>query len=448
MRPDLRFRRLLTVWAPLAITFLLVTGSTPVVNACINRLPGRIHEIDLAAFALFLSMIVVLHSPLFVAREISMKLSVDRAGARRALKFCLCVAALSSVLEVLIGTTPLGRILLGAFTEREDVVAIAQPAFLYIWPAPFAIAVRAVYQAHQIQHDDTLFVGLGTVVRLIVIASFGFLLAPDLAMSGPVLGAIAIVVGIFIEMVFSVWRGHAVARPPETSTEVPLGLTRFAVPLMFANVLGVLASLFYLRIAALVARDVQQTSLAAFQEIRPLAWMFTAGGFALQSLTTAKIRTRADEAPMVRFSVIVGGALTVALAMLAFVPPLRSWILVDLLGERAGGAVLAFAVPTLMLAVGLPVLQSVRFTLRGILIARGHTRAITLIGVVSLTLIATAISFDLLLTANGAFNAYVIWLGTLAVELVVMLRLIFGRGGPAAEGFPAPVRGPEVSAGG
>ena len=330
MRPDLRFRRLLTVWAPLAFTFLLVTGSTPVVNACINRLPDRIHEVDLAAFALFLSVIVVLHSPLFVAREISMKLSVDRAGARRALKFCLGVAVLSSVLEVLIGATQLGRILLGAFTEREDVVAIAQPAFLYIWPAPFAIAVRAVYQAHQIQRDDTLFVGLGTLVRLIVIAIFGFLLAPDLAMSGPVLGAIAIAVGIFIEMVFAVWRGRAVARPPETSTDAPPSLMGFAVPLMFANLLGVLASLFYLRIAALVAKDVQQTSLAAFQEIRPLAWMFTAGGFALQSLTTAKVRVRADEAPMFRFSAIVGGALTVALAIVAFVPPLRSWILVDL----------------------------------------------------------------------------------------------------------------------
>ena len=108
----------------------------------------------------------------------------------------------------------------------------------------------------------------------------------------------------------------------------------------------------------------------------------------------------------------------------------------------------SLAVPTLMLAVCLPILQSLRFTLRGILISRGHTRAITLIGIVSLTLIATAISFDLLLTGNGAFNAYVIWLGTLAIEIVVMLRLIFGRDGSVAVGLPAAVRGPEVSAGG
>ena len=39
-RPDLRPGRLIAVWVPLALTFLLVTGSTPVVNAAINRLPG------------------------------------------------------------------------------------------------------------------------------------------------------------------------------------------------------------------------------------------------------------------------------------------------------------------------------------------------------------------------------------------------------------------------
>ena len=307
--------------------------------------------------------------------------------------------------------------------------------------------MRAVYQAHQIQHDDTLFVGLGTLVRLVAIAMFGFLLAPDLAISGPVLGAIAVTVGIMIEMVFSVWRARSVARPPEVSDRTPPGLMRFAVPLMFANMLGVLASLFYLRIAALVPTDVQDSSLAAFQEIRPLAWLFTAGGFALQSLTTAKVKGPEDEAPMVRFSVIVGGVLSLALAVVAFVPPIRTWILVDLLGEVPGSRVLEFAVPTLMLAVGLPILQSVRFTLRGVLIARGHTRAITLINIVSLTLIASAISFELLPTENGAFNAYVIWFATLCLDLAVMLRLIFRRDGVPGD-LPVPVRGPEESTGG
>ena len=80
IRPDLRLGRLLAVWAPLAATFLLVTGSTPVINASINRLPGRVHEVDLAAFALFLAFIVVLHSPLFVTREIAKRADANMAS--------------------------------------------------------------------------------------------------------------------------------------------------------------------------------------------------------------------------------------------------------------------------------------------------------------------------------------------------------------------------------
>ena len=102
-REDLKLRRLLIVWAPLAATFLLVTGSTPVINAAINRLPGRAHETDLAAFAVFLSTIIVLHSPLFVSREIAIKLSLDRAGARRAMLFCVSAGAVVSLFEVVLG---------------------------------------------------------------------------------------------------------------------------------------------------------------------------------------------------------------------------------------------------------------------------------------------------------------------------------------------------------
>ena len=61
-------------------------------------------------------------------------------------------------------------------------------------------------------------------------------------------------------------------------------------------------------------------------------------------------------------------------------------------------------------------------------------------------MIGTAISFDLLPTGNGAFNAYVIWFATVAVELIVMLRLIFGPEG--TDDLPPPRRTPVESTGG
>ena len=422
-REELRPGRLLPIWAPLAATFLLVTGSTPIVNASINRLPGRDHPADLAAFALFLVCTIVIHSPLFVTREIAIKLSVDRAGSRRALRFCLLAGAVVALFELTLGLTPLGAWVLGAFTERESIVAGAHRAFLVIWPVPLLIAVRGVYQAHQIRVDDTLFVGLGTVVRLVFTAVLGLALAPHLNVNGPMLGALCVLMGVSTETVFAVVRARARARPPERSDDEALHPLRFGLPLMVANLLGVGASLFYLRIAGIVPDDVQEDSLAAFQEVKSLHWLFGAGAFAFQALTTAKVRTRADIGPMMRFSALVSGALTLLFAICVFTP-LRDWILVDLMNERADGEVVRLAAPALVVAVSMPLLTGLRFGLRGVLISRGHTRAITVVNILTLLILATVVWQRLLPFQNGALNAYWLWLAVLLLEVAILARLV------------------------
>jgi len=255
VRSDLQYRRLFLIWVPLALTFLLVTGATPVVNAAINRLPGGPHEADLAAFGIFLSVLIVLHSPLFVAREITIKLSRHQGGAARALRFMLGTAAVVAVLEAVIGFTPIGNVILRRFATDPDVVRGAHEAFRWIWPVPFVIAIRGVSQAHQISADDTLFVGLGTLVRLGATAVLGFWLAPRIGLGGPQLGAICILVGIIIEAAITVWRSSGIEHQPVQFEDPGPPASAFAIPLMVANALGLFASLFYLRIAGLVPEE-------------------------------------------------------------------------------------------------------------------------------------------------------------------------------------------------
>jgi len=435
------------MWVPLALTFLLVTGATPVINAAINRLPGGPHEADLAAFAIFLSVLIVLHSPLFVAREISIKLSRHRGGARRALRFMLMTAAVVSVLEAAIGFTPLGHLILRRFATDPDVIRGAHEAFRWIWPVPFVIAIRGVSQAHQISADDTLFVGLGTLVRLGATAVIGFVLAPRIGLGGPQLGAICILIGIVIEAAITVWRTARIESPEVQFDDPGPTAFAFALPLMFANALGLFASLFYLRIAGRVPEGFQEASLAAFQEVKPLHWLLASGAFALQSLTTAKVRHADDVRPMLRFSIGVGLGLSAVLAGVAFTP-LARWILVDVMGERPGGEVVAFARPALMLAAPMPLLTAVRFGLRGVLISRGRARPITITNVVSLLILSSAIAFDWLVSdKNGALNAYVLWNVTLVVEVVLLSRATFSPG-MVDDMLPPPQRSPREAAGG
>jgi Na+-driven multidrug efflux pump len=445
--PGLRPGRLFAVWWPLALTYVLVTGGTPIVNASINRLPGRDHAADLASFAVFLACIIVIHSPLLVTREIAIKMSVDRAGSRRALRFCLAAGALVAAFEALLGATPLGPLFLGLFTDRADLTQIAHRAFLVIWPVPILVAVRGVFQAHQIRADDTLFVGLGTLFRLVLTAVLGLLVAPHVEISGPMLGALCITFGLVSESVFAVGSARR-SRPPECSDAPPISAWRFGLPLMFANLLGVATQIFYLRIAGAVPVADQEASLAGFQEVKSLHLLLGAGALALQPMTTAKVQARDDVRPLGRFALACGIGLSALFAVFALIPPVRHWVLVDLLAEKPEGAVLRLATPALAMASALPFLGAVRFFLRGVLISRGHTRAITLSNILVLLLLASVVPLGLLPFArNGALNAYSIWALSLLLEIAILLRAIRWPGEGAAP-LPPPLRSPrEASAG-
>ena len=272
-------------------------------------------------------------------------------------------------------------------------------------------------------------------------------IAPHFDVSGPVLGAFCISFGIVIEAIVTVLRTrHVKAAEVEFDDAGPSAM-EFALPLMFANGLGLFASLFYLRMAGLVPEPVQESSLAAFQEVKPIHWLLASGAFALQSLTTAKVRRDADVRPMIRFSLVVGGGLTLIMSLIAFTP-VRDWLLIDLMGESADGRVVAFARPALMLAAPMPILNALRFVFRGILISRGRARPITLSNVVSLLILSTAIAFDCKPSEeNGALNAYVFWNITLVIELALLGRAAFGPG-TRDEGLPPPVRSPREAGAG
>jgi Na+-driven multidrug efflux pump len=217
---------------------------------------------------------------------------------------------------------------------------------------------------------------------------------------------------------------------------------------MFANLLGVSTQYFYLRIAGTVPADLRDASIAAFQEVMSLHLLIGSGALALQPITTAKARGDADVPALRRFAVLSSVFLSALCALLAFVAPLREWVLVDLLKERRGGAVVALATPALAVAAVHPILSGIRFFLRGILISRGHTRAITLSNVAILAFLACAPLLGLLpFPGNGALNAYCVWVVALGLEIAILAYAVRAQREGAAP-LPPPVRSPrEASAG-
>lgn len=443
MTGSLRFRRLVAIWIPLALTFFLLSGGTPVINASINRLPGERAEVDLAAFAVLLGVALFLHSPLLVTREIAIRLSVDRAGARAALRFCAAAGAVVAALELLLGLTPLGRLALLPFADREEVIAEAHRGIALLSPMPVLIAVRGVFHARQIREDDTKGVAIGTGVRLLATGLLGLLLGPHLGLSGARLGALCMSFGIALETASVLFQARSRAPLPDHSPRGRPKAASFALPLMLANVLGVGASVFYLRIAAAVPVAHQAASIAAFHQTRSLQWLFASGALALQSLTTAKAEGPGEARAMIRFSCAVGLAMSGCFA-LSILPGARTFILVDLLGEKADGAVAAYATPALALSSVMPFLNALRFSMRGVLIARGSTGTISVANVLALLLLEAAIRLDLTPSReNGAWNVQLWWIATLLFEIALMALL-----GRRRRPGPAPLRSPREATGG
>jgi len=196
-------------------------------------------------------------------------------------------------------------------------------------------------------------------------------------------------------------------------------------PLMLANGLGVAASLFYVRIAGEVALADQEASLAAFQETKSLHWLLGSGGFALQSLTTAKVAGAPDHRPLMRFAVVIGGVLSFLLAVIALTP-LRDWVLVDLMNEARDGDVYRFATVALTLAVPMPLYNALRFTMRGILISQARTKIITAANLLGLGFLCLVIGSRMFVSdENGALNAYATWNLAILGELGLLGFLVF-----------------------
>lgn len=423
----LRLRRLLALWWPLALTFFLLSGATPVINASINRLPIGHPEADLAAFAVVLSFALFFHSPVLVTREIAIKLSVDAAGQSAALRFCAGAGLIVGGLELLCGLTPAGPLVLRAFTESEPAIAGAHGAIALLSPMPVLIGIRGVFQAQQIRADDTLLVAFGTMIRLVATALFGLALAPHLRISGPQMGALCMTFGVALETAASLWNARKNPRPPATAAGGKPPVLRFALPLMFANFLGVASSVIFLRMAGAVPEASKTASIAAYHQVRSLQWLFVAGAMAIQPLTTAKAETPEQARAMLSFSTGLGVALSVLFGLCAFTPA-REFVLVNLMGEKAEGAVVAFATPAMAVASAMPFLNSVRFGLRGVLIARGLTGTISTANLISLGALGGVLALGWYASpGNGAVNAYLWWTVTVLLEIGMLMRLVLRR---------------------
>ncbi|MHC4470837.1 MAG: hypothetical protein ACYS99_07715, partial [Planctomycetota bacterium] len=239
----LTLARFFHLYLPLALTFLLMSGSSPIINKGIGHLPDE--TTGLAAFANAFVICLFLYSPCFAVRDLAQKLVRCRTSYRRVLLFHLAVSTACTGLLLLISLTPLldGPILRGIMRLPENLTGPVKRAVLAFVPMPTLIVLRGVHQAAHITNDTPKWIGVGTACRFVTLTITVFALGIPLGLEGGVMGGLAFAVGVATEMVVNVMTSRKKAvwleedhpeHPPPTYGY----LWSLAGPLFLANAMG------------------------------------------------------------------------------------------------------------------------------------------------------------------------------------------------------------------
>ena len=368
----LTMKRWFRLYLPLSLTFLLMSGSSPIVNKGIGSLPDE--TIGLAAFVNAFSIFDD------VARRNAMGLS-------------------------------------------DALLPRVKHAILAFLPIPVLVTIRGVHQGAHITNDTPTWVGIGTACRFAMLIAFVFLVGVPLRIEGAVMGGLAFSVGIATETAVVtltarrsahfLGRDHPSQPPPELAE-----IWRFVGPLFLANAMGVF--LQPLTNAIVNSAVLTETSSAAFGVVRSFTWFFCSTLFALQALALAKADSVANLRRLLVYSLIPVGLFTGLIFLVLAIPGARR-VLLEGFFEIDPGRTIEFVREALTFTLVLPTIMALRSAARGLLMRGGRTGLVTTASLVALgALLAVKLAGPATTMENGAVAGYVAWIGALTLELVIL----------------------------
>ncbi len=360
------------LFTPLALSWVFMALEQPALNRILNSLP----DFELAKAALYLVMALALffESPVIDLLSTSTALSRNSANVVRLRQFCLLTMGVTIVLNGLVGFTPLFDIIATQWLSQPAAVVEASrtPFQIMLFWAAF-IGWRRCHHGFMIRSGLTRAIGVGTVLRIVVLIAVGAGGAYGLGLPGLHAVAWALLISVIAETAFTHWAARpAVAqlmRQEPTGPALSFGeIARFHAP-QTATTLVIMLSAPAISMALGRSAD-PVANQSAWTLAFNLIWLMSAATYALPELVIAH-GDRAEDAPVLwRFCLTVGLSLSLGLAILS-VPPIGHAVFQGILGSSPEES--ARALPVILMATLLPVLNGVMSFYRGMLTRVGRT---------------------------------------------------------------------------
>ncbi|MBK8974360.1 MAG: hypothetical protein IPM29_00380 [Planctomycetes bacterium] len=446
--PPLGLRRILTLWWPLAGSWVLMGVEMPMVTAVVARLPDE--RVQLAAIgAVVYPVSILIEAPIIMLLAASTRLSADYATWRRLWWFAHIAGGGLALLHAAIAFTPLFDLLVCRLIDvPERVVEPARLGLQIMTPWSWAIAWRRFQQGALIRVERSRQVALGTGVRLgtnAVVLAGGYALAVARgggAVSGVLVGAVAIVAGVVTEAVFAE-RGARRLVAPALAKLAPAAepwswraFLRFYLPLSCTPLISI--ALQPIGAAAMSRLPQRLESMAAWPVVYGLVFVFRSLGLAYNEVVVAMSARPDAERALGVFAQRLAIAATAALAVFAVPAIGYAWYrgVAGLDPELARFATVAVAI-----ALPMPFYSVLQNLYQGRLVHARRTapitRAVVVYALISAALLLTAV----MLTAVGrvdvagirvVLGAFLV-AGTLqTLYLRAAARKVGGAEGPAS----------------
>lgn len=326
---ELPLRRVLTIWWPLAASWLLMGIELPVLSAIVARLPEA--EINLAAYGgVVFPLSLIIEAPIIMLLAASTALSNDRLSFRLIYRFMLITASVLTVIHLLVAFTPLYFwVVEEVIGAPDEILAPSRTGLMIMLPWTFSIAYRRFHQGILIRYGYSKAVGVGTVIRLganvlILMAGYFYAKFPGIVVASSAVATGVVAEAIFIGVVVRpVIKRHILTAPLSQPTLTLKTFLEFYIPLAMTSLLTLLAN--PIGSAALSRMPQALSSLAVWPVITGLVFMLRSLGIALNEVVVALLDTPGSSKSLFRFAVILSAGTTVALLLIAATPLSKFW---------------------------------------------------------------------------------------------------------------------------
>ena len=397
----------------------LMMISHAVIAAFLARMPEP--EPILAAYSVAFALHATLGSPVWACQIVFLSFVRDRLAVRRLFAFGMQTVMAVAGIWLILSLTPVGEIfLMNVFGVSRPVAEAAKLCLLVsLWIPPTSV-VRSLAYAILMAERKTIYVTLGTIIRLAGLA--GLLAVLTEWFSGAVVGILALAGCITVETVVAIIIAYpAYKRLAAAGKPVPgyRELWRFSWPIMMMQTaesgVALTANFFLGRLPR------PELALAAFGVSESIMRVLLSPLRNLIHTSQTLVKSRADARVIVIFSMhtaVIFGGLTL---LLFHVPGLRELVLYDIMGLPAHMA--EYVTDALKMSVLLALGMAAAGIARGLLIASRNTGviaassilrvfAVLLVGVVALLTGAengAMVGMLALIVAFGSEAALLIW---------------------------------------